>query len=66
MIGKVQDCGCISLSESLQEQTGLFPGATYEIEVTEEGGALFLRPLERGGGGNRAMLIPVPVVANLI
>jgi hypothetical protein len=34
--GRVQDCGCISLPENLQEQTGLYPGATYQIELTSD------------------------------
>ena len=33
MIGRVQKCGCIALPDDLQEQTGLYPGATFEIEV---------------------------------
>jgi bifunctional DNA-binding transcriptional regulator/antitoxin component of YhaV-PrlF toxin-antitoxin module len=45
MIGRVQKCGCIALPDDLQEQTGLYPGATFEIEVTEEGAAVLLRPL---------------------
>lgn len=32
--GRVQDCGCIALPEEFQEQTGLYPGATYRIELT--------------------------------
>ena len=32
--GRVQDCGCIALPEDIQEQTGLYPGATYRIELT--------------------------------
>jgi bifunctional DNA-binding transcriptional regulator/antitoxin component of YhaV-PrlF toxin-antitoxin module len=34
---KVQDCGCIALPEELQRQTGLRPGATFQIIVTEDG-----------------------------
>jgi len=48
MVGKVQECGCIALPESLQQQTGLYPGATYQIEVTPEGTGLLLLPLETG------------------
>ena len=51
MIGRVQECGCIALPEPLQEQTGLYPGATYEIEVTQDGAGLLLRPLETGETG---------------
>jgi hypothetical protein len=46
MIGRVQECGCIALPESLQEQTGLYAGATYEIEITQDGAAILLRPLD--------------------
>ena len=46
MIGRVKECGCIALPEGVQEQTGLYPGATFDIEVTEEGMAILLRPLE--------------------
>jgi bifunctional DNA-binding transcriptional regulator/antitoxin component of YhaV-PrlF toxin-antitoxin module len=46
MIGRVQECGCIALPERVQEQTGLYPGATYEIEIASDGTALLLRPLE--------------------
>jgi hypothetical protein len=46
MVGKVQECGCIALPESLQEKTGLYPGATYQIEIMPEGAGLFLLPLE--------------------
>jgi hypothetical protein len=46
MVGKVQECGCIALPESVQEKTGLYPGATYQIEVMPEGAGLLLLPLE--------------------
>lgn len=46
MVGRVQECGCIALPEELQELTGLYPGATYEIEVSAEGRGLILVPLE--------------------
>jgi hypothetical protein len=48
MNGRVQECGCIALPEAVQEQTGLYAGATYEIEITEEGAAVLLRPIEKG------------------
>jgi bifunctional DNA-binding transcriptional regulator/antitoxin component of YhaV-PrlF toxin-antitoxin module len=48
MVGRVQECGCIALPEELQELTGLYPGATYEIEVSAEGRRLVLVPLESG------------------
>jgi hypothetical protein len=46
MIGRVQECGCIALPEFLQELTGLYAGATYEIEATQDGAAILLRPLD--------------------
>jgi hypothetical protein len=46
MMGRVQECGCIALPEPVQEQTGLYPGATYRIEITEEGTGVLLRPVE--------------------
>jgi len=46
MLGRVQDCGCIALPEDLQQQTGLYPGAIYEIDVAPDGVALLLRPME--------------------
>ena len=45
MQGRVQDFGCIALPESLQQQTGLYPGATYTLEVSEAG-ALLPRMIE--------------------
>jgi bifunctional DNA-binding transcriptional regulator/antitoxin component of YhaV-PrlF toxin-antitoxin module len=46
MVGRVQECGCIALPEELQELTGLYPGATYEIDLSPGGTELILRPLE--------------------
>ena len=46
MVGRVQECGCIALTEDLQQQTGLFPGATFEITVVPDGTDLLLHPLE--------------------
>jgi hypothetical protein len=43
--GRVQDCGCIALPDDLQEKTGLYPGATYRIEISAEG-YLVLVPLQ--------------------
>jgi bifunctional DNA-binding transcriptional regulator/antitoxin component of YhaV-PrlF toxin-antitoxin module len=51
MMGRVQECGCIALPEEVQKQVGLYPGATYEIEVTEDGAAVLLRPVERSQPG---------------
>jgi hypothetical protein len=36
IIGRVQDCGCIALVPEIQEQTGLYPGATFRIELTPD------------------------------
>jgi hypothetical protein len=47
-VGRVQDCGCIALPEELQAQTGLYPGATYELEMAEGGASILLRILEPG------------------
>jgi len=46
MVGRVQECGCIALPEELQELTGLYPGATYEIVLAAEGTEIVLRPVE--------------------
>jgi len=46
MTGCVQDCGCIALPEALQEQTGLYPGATYTIALNPDG-SLHLVPLRK-------------------
>jgi hypothetical protein len=43
--GKVQPCGCIALPEEFQAHTGLYPGATYTLEVAEAGAAVPLRTL---------------------
>jgi len=43
--GRVQDCGCIALPEAFQEQTGLYPGAIYRVEISAEG-HLVLIPLQ--------------------
>jgi hypothetical protein len=52
MEGIVQECGCIALPEALQAKTGLYPGATFEIEVTQDGTELILTPLKRRPPGN--------------
>jgi bifunctional DNA-binding transcriptional regulator/antitoxin component of YhaV-PrlF toxin-antitoxin module len=46
MMGRVQECGCIALPEDIQKQSGLYPGATYEIEITEDGAVVLLRSLQ--------------------
>ncbi len=46
MLGRVQDCGCIALPEDLQQKTGLYPGAIFDIDLDSDGHALLLRPLE--------------------
>jgi len=48
MEGRVQECGCIAIPEALQKQTGLYPGATFEIEAVEDGAAILLRTIEKG------------------
>jgi len=42
----VQECGCIALPEEVQKQAGLYPGASYEMELTADG-AVVLWPVER-------------------
>ena len=44
-VGRVQDCGCIALSPEVQEQTGLYPGATFRVELTSDK-SIVLTPLE--------------------
>jgi hypothetical protein len=44
-IGQVQDCGCIALAPEVQERTGLYPGATFRIEVTPDKQVVLI-PLE--------------------
>ena len=46
MDGKVQECGCIALPEELQAKTGLYPGATYRIELAADGIGISLTPVE--------------------
>ena len=43
--GRVQDCGCIALAPEVQDQTGLYPGATFRVEVTTEKHVVLI-PLE--------------------
>jgi hypothetical protein len=43
--GRVQDCGCIALAPEVQNQTGLYPGTTFRIEVTPEKQVVLI-PLE--------------------
>jgi hypothetical protein len=38
----VQDCGCIALTEEIQRKTGLGPGASFEIHVSEDGSSVTL------------------------
>jgi hypothetical protein len=46
MVGRVQECGCIALPEDLQRKTGLYPGATFQIESAPDDAGLLLLPLE--------------------
>jgi hypothetical protein len=39
---KVQDCGCIALPEEVQQQTGLGPGAWFQLAVAEDGRSVTL------------------------
>jgi len=48
----VQECGCIALPEELQELTGLYPGATYRIEVAANGVGVLLTPVEKCSPGD--------------
>lgn len=43
--GRVQDCGCIALPEEIQQRTGLYPGANFQLDLTPEG-TLLLVPVE--------------------
>jgi hypothetical protein len=44
---KVQDCGCISLPEDLQKVTGLYPGASFQFQVAEDGSRVILTSIQR-------------------
>jgi bifunctional DNA-binding transcriptional regulator/antitoxin component of YhaV-PrlF toxin-antitoxin module len=44
---RVQDCGCIALPEELQERTGLYPGASFELEAAEDGSSVTLTSIQR-------------------
>jgi bifunctional DNA-binding transcriptional regulator/antitoxin component of YhaV-PrlF toxin-antitoxin module len=44
-IYKVQDCGCIALPEEVQRQTGLGPGATFQMIVAEDGSSVTLNSI---------------------
>jgi len=41
----VQNCGCIALAPEVQEQTGLYPGVTFRVEVTPDK-RIILVPIE--------------------
>jgi len=43
----VQDCGCIALPEELQQKTGLYPGASFQFEVAEDGSSITLNAIQR-------------------
>lgn len=43
--GRVQDCGCVALAPEIQEQTGLYPGATFRLELTPDKRVVLI-PLE--------------------
>jgi hypothetical protein len=42
---KVQDCGCIALPEEVQQQTGLRPGASFQLAVAEDGRSVTLHSI---------------------
>jgi hypothetical protein len=44
-IGCVQNCGCIALAPEVQKQTGLYPGATFRVEVMPDKRVILI-PLE--------------------
>ena len=43
----VQECGCIALPEELQKKTGLYPGASFQFEVAEDGSSITLNAIRR-------------------
>jgi len=43
----VQECGCIALPEELQQKTGLYPGASFQFEVAEDGSSITLNAIQR-------------------
>jgi hypothetical protein len=43
----VQECGCIALPEELQQKTGLYPGASFQFEVAEDGSSITLASIHR-------------------
>jgi len=47
MIYTVQECGCIALPEELQKKTGLYPGASFQYEVAEDGSRLALTAIQK-------------------
>jgi hypothetical protein len=47
MNGTVQDCGCIALPAELQERTGLYPGASFQLDVAEDGFSVTLTSIQR-------------------
>jgi hypothetical protein len=49
IIGRVQNCGCIALPPEVQEQTRLFPSATFRIELTRDKRVVLI-PLETKSG----------------
>jgi len=47
MTGQVQDCGCIALPEQLQRQSGLYPGATFQIDLVAAGTGILIHSVQR-------------------
>jgi hypothetical protein len=48
----VQECGCIALPEELQKKTGLYPGASFQFEVAEDGSSITLTSIQRAQPSN--------------
>jgi hypothetical protein len=50
-LGRVQECGCIALAPEVQEQTGLYPDATFRVELTPDKRVLLV-PMETKSAGD--------------
>jgi hypothetical protein len=42
---KVQECGCIALSEEIVKKASLYPGATLNIALAPDGKSIQFTPL---------------------
>ena len=45
--GKVQDCGCIALTEELQVRSGLYPGAPFQIDFAADGTGILIHSVQQ-------------------